>query len=179
MISWSWAFFTRVKKLILRERSAYAISSFLFVPLENYHLVTILGAAPSITYPRGQACARHSLRVHLSRYIPHFQGCSFHPLVKFLFFCSRVSSQVVAGSHDFTRSSAELFQWSQKLVQRRELWTRRKEKNSFLIWIIKFQFVLYSVYLFLSCTVKKKKKEENNKYFITKKRENFKDCLPL
>lgn len=74
MISWSWAFFTRVKKLILRERAAYAISSSPFVPLENYHLVTILGAAPSITYPRGQACARHSLRVHPSRYIPPFKA---------------------------------------------------------------------------------------------------------
>lgn len=41
--------------------ATYPLSSSLFVPLENYHLVTILGAAPSITYPRGQACARHSL----------------------------------------------------------------------------------------------------------------------
>lgn len=64
--------------------AAYPLSSSLFVPLENYHLVTILGAAPSITYPRGQVCARHP-----SRYIPPFRF-----FFSFLFLCSRVSSQL-------------------------------------------------------------------------------------
>lgn len=114
--------------------ATYPLSSSLFVPLENYHLVTILGAAPSITYPRGQACARHSLLC---------ASISLHsPLSRLLFLSfpllSRFFSIVLAGSHDFTRStvslsSAELFRRSQKDWRRQGKGRTRKEKEKNLL----------------------------------------------
>lgn len=138
--------------------AAYPLSSSLFVPLENYHLVTILGAAPSITYPRGQVCARHSLLC---------ASISLHsPLSRLLFLSfpllSRFFSIALAGSHDFTRSLCQarncfddLRNWCREGKGR----TRKEKKKKFVTRIINS----YNVYLLLSYLSSRHLKRTGNK----------------